>query len=141
MRFIADPNRFIFFIGLGVVGSTFILAYLVLSRILLLIPALLVWIIISVYLAKRSYVEFFISDNKFVIGCAGEKYNLDFADIDYIIETSSYTNFFREKKYVLKVKDNVNIHNRALNIENKAFSKWISEHKDSFLIKKQMTFD
>ena len=50
-------------------------------------------------------------------------------------------NFFREKKYLLKVRDNVNIDNKTFKIENKVFSKWISEHRDIFLIKKQMTFD
>ena len=141
MKFVANPDRFIFFIGLGILGFLFIFSYMILSQILLLIPVLLIWIIISFYLARRNYVEFVISENKFVIRYTGKKYEVDFADIDCIIESSSYTNFFRKKRYLLKVRDNMNIDNRTLKIENKVFSKWISEHNDSFLIKKQMTFD
>ena len=114
---------------------------MILNKMLLLIPAVLIWIIMSFYFARKNYVEFVILKNKFAIRCAGKKYDVDFADIDYIIETSSYTNFFREKRYLLKIRDNVNIDNKTFKIENKVFSKWISEHRDIFLIKKQMTFD
>ena len=141
MKFVANPNRFIFFIGLGIVGFLYMFLYMILSKILLLIPAVLIWIIMSFYFARKNYVEFVILKNKFAIRCAGKKYDVDFADIDYIIESSSYTNFFREKRYLLKVRDNVNIDSKTFKIENKVFSKWISEHRDTFLIKKQMTFD
>ena len=84
MKFVANPNRFIFFIGLGIVGFLYMFLYMILSKILLLIPAVLIWIIMSFYFARKNYVEFVILKNKFAIRCAGKKYDVDFADIDYM---------------------------------------------------------
>ena len=141
MKFIANPDKFIFFIGSGIVGSLFIVAYMILNQVWLLILVLVIWLSISCYLAKKNCVVFVVLKNKFLIKSMKKEYEIYFKDVDYIVEYSNHTNFLKEKRYELKISSKINIDDRVLQIENKVFSKWILKQTHNFVIKRQMIYD
>ena len=141
MKFIANPDKFIFFIGSSILGSLFIVAYMILNQVWLLTLVLVIWLSIFSYLAKKNCVVFVVLENKFLIKSMKKEYEIDFKDVDYIVEFSNYTNFLKEKRYELKISSKINIDDRLLQIENRVFSKWILKQTHNFIIKRQMIYD
>ena len=141
MKFIANPDKFIFFIGISIVGLLFIFSYMILNHLVILIPLVFLWIGFSILIIKRNYVEYTIQEEKFVIRYMNKIYEISFGDIGYIIQFSNYTNPFKEKRYELKLKNRVDVHEKLLKIENKTFTKWIINNINTFKIMKVMFYD
>ena len=141
MRFIANPDKFIFFIGISIAGFLFIFSYMILNQLLILLPLMLLWIGLSIFMIKRNYIEYTIQEEKFTIRYMGKKVEIKFNEIEYVIQYSNYTNLLKEKKYELKLKNRQDVHEKLLKIENKSFTKWILKNVDNFKIKKEMFYD
>ena len=141
MKFIANPDKFIFFIGISIVGLLFIFSYMILNHLVILIPLVFLWIGFSILIIKRNYVEYTIQEEKFVIRYMNKIYEISFGDIGYIIQFSNYKNPFKEKRYELKLKNRVDVHEKLLKIENKTFTKWIINNINTFKIMKVMFYD
>ena len=141
MRFIANPDKYIFFIGLSIVGFLFIFSYMILNQLLILLPLMLLWIGFSIFMIKRNYIEYTTQEEKFTIRYMGKKVEIKFNEIEYVIQYSNYTNMLREKKYELILKNRQDVHEKLLKIENKSFTKWILKNIDNFKIKKEMFYD
>lgn len=141
MRFIANLDKFIFFIGISIVGFLFIFSYMILNQLLILLPLMLLWIGFSVFMIKRNYIEYTIQEEKFTIRYMGKKVEIKFNEIEYVIQYSNYTNLLKEKKYELKLKNRQDVHEKLLKIENKTFTKWILKNIDKFIIMKEMFYD
>ena len=141
MRFIANPDKIIFFIGISIVGFLFIFSYMILNQLLILLPLMLLWIGLSIFMIKRNYIEYTIQEEKFTIRYMGKKVEIKFNEIEYVIQYSNYTNLLKEKKYELKLKNRQDVHEKLLKIENKSFTKWILKNVDNFKIKKEMFYD
>ena len=141
MRFIANRDKYIFFIGISVVGFLFIFSYMILNQLLILLPLMLLWIGLSIFMIKRNYIEYTIQEEKFTIRYMGKKVEIKFNEIEYVIQYSNYTNLLKEKKYELKLKNRQDVHKKLLKIENKSFTKWILKNIDNFKIKKKMFYD
>ena len=141
MRFIANPDKYIFFIGISIVGFLFIFSYMILNQLLILLPLLLLWIGLSIFVIKRHYIEYTIQEEKFTIRYMGKKVEIKFNEIEYVIQYSNYTNLLKGKKYELKLKNREDVHEKLLKIKNKSFTKWILKNIDNFKIKKEMFYD
>ena len=141
MRFIANHDKYIFFIGISIVGFLFIFSYMILNQLLILLPLMLLWIGFSIFMIKRNYIEYTIQEEKFTIRYMGKKVEIKFNEIEYVIQYSNYTNLLKEKKYELKLKNRQDVHEKLLKIENKSFTKWILKNIDNFKIKKEMFYD
>ena len=92
MKFLSNPDKFVFAIGVGIVGFLFIFSYMILNRLGILTLLLVLWVLFSAYWARSSYIEYLIQDDKFIIRHMGRKIEVHFNDINYIIEFSSCTN-------------------------------------------------
>ena len=141
MRFIANLDKYIFFIGISIVGFLFIFSYMILNQLLILLPLMLLWIGLSIFMIKRNYIEYTIQEEKFTIRYMGKKFEIKFNEIEYVIQYSNYTNLLKGKKYELKLKNRQDVHEKLLKIENKSFTKWILKNIDNFKIKKEMFYD
>lgn len=141
MRFIANHDKYIFFIGISIVGFLFIFSYMILNQLLILLPLMILWIGLSIFMIKRNYIEYTIQEEKFTIRYMGKKVEIKFNEIEYVIQYSNYTNLLKEKKYELKLKNRQDVHEKLLKIENKSFTKWILKNIDNFKIKKEMFYD
>ena len=141
MKILANPDKFIFCIGVGVVGFLFIFSYMIFNPTWLLIPGLLFWLLVSYFLCRKNYVVITILQNKFIIQCMGKNDEIDFKDIDCIIEFSSETNTFRTKRYEIRMRSNRDSHPQVLEIENKEFSTGLSMHQNQFAIQKLVIYD
>lgn len=141
MKFIANLDKYIFFIGISIVGFLFIFSYMILNQLLILLPLMLLWIGLSIFMIKRNYIEYTIQEEKFTIRYMGKKVEIKFNEIEYVIQYSNYTNLLKEKKYELKLKNRQDVHEKLLKIENKSFTKWILKNIDNFKIKKEMFYD
>lgn len=141
MKFIANPDKYIFSIGISIVGFLFIFSYMILNQLLILFPLLLLWIGFSIFIIRRNYIEYTIQEEKFIIRYMKKIFEIRFSEIEYIIQSSNYTNSFKEKRYELKLKNRVDVYEKLLKIENKSFTKWILKNIDSFKIKKEMFYD
>ena len=104
MRFIANPDKYIFFIGISIVGFLFIFSYMILNQLLILLPLMLLWIGFSIFMIKRNYIEYTIQEEKFTIRYMGKKIEIKFNEIEYVIQYSNYTNFLKEKNMSLNWK-------------------------------------
>ncbi len=140
MKFLANPDKCISTIGFCVMVGMMIFAYMILNQFWYLAILLLAWIGFSVYLSKRSYVQYTISEDTISIGCMGAKYEIRFEEIDYIIETSKLHRVLTAR-YEIKVQNAKNIPARCLAIENYTFTKWLSNHREKFKIKTQVVLD
>lgn len=138
MKLISNPDKFVFSIGIGIVGSLFIISYMVLNRLYLLMLLLGLWILFSICWAKNNYIEYFIQDDKFVIRHMRREIEVRFDDIHYIIEFSNCSNPIKEKRYEIKLINASPVSNKLLKIENRAFTKWIENQKDRFIIEKHV---
>lgn len=141
MRFIANHDKYIFFIGISIVGFLFIFSYMILKQLLILLPLMILWIGLSIFMIKRNYIEYTIQEEKFTIRYMGKKVEIKFNEIEYVIQYSNYTNLLKGKKYELKLKNRQDVHEKLLKIENKSFTKWILKNIDNFKIKKEMFYD
>ena len=141
MRFIANHDKYIFFIGISIVGFLFIFSYMILNQLLILLPLMILWIGLSIFMIKRNYIEYTIQEEKFTIRYMGKKVEIKFNEIEYVIQYSNYTNLLKGKKYELKLKNRQDVHEKLLKIENKSFTKWILKNIDNFKIKKEMFYD
>ena len=141
MKFIANLDKYIFFIGISIVGFLFIFSYMILNQLLILLPLMLLWIGLSIFMIKRNYIEYTIQEEKFTIRYMGKKVEIKFNEIEYVIQYSNYTNLLKGKKYELKLKNRQDVHEKLLKIENKSFTKWILKNIDNFKIKKEMFYD
>lgn len=141
MRFIANPDKFVFFIGVGIVGFLFIFSYMLLKQLVVLVPALILWIVFTIYLIRINYVEYIIHGEKIIIKYMKKNFEINFDEIDYIVQRSNYTNIFKAKKYELKLNNKLNVPDKLLKIENKTFTKWILKQSYRFKIKKKMYID
>ena len=101
MRFIANPDKYIFFIGISIIGFLFIFSYMILNQLLILLPLMLLWIGFSIFMIKRNYIEYTIQEEKFTIRYMGKKVEIKFNEIEYIIQYSNYTNLLKEKNMSL----------------------------------------
>lgn len=101
MRFIANPDKYIFFIGISIIGFLFIFSYMILNQLLILLPLMLLWIGFSIFMIKRNYIEYTIQEEKFTIRYMGKKVEIEFNEIEYIIQYSNYTNLLKEKNMSL----------------------------------------
>ncbi len=138
MKFIANPDKFIFFIGTGVVGFLFIFSYMILNQLSVLILLLALWILFSVWSVKKTYIEYAIQDDKFIIRHMRREIEVHFDDINYIVESLSCTNSIKEKRYEIKLNNTLNVPDNLLKIENRTFTKWIEKQKDRFIIEKRV---
>ena len=136
MRFLTNPDKFVFCIGIGVVGFLFILSYMILNQMIFLSLVLILWMIFSVYLAQINHIEYEIHNDGFIVKHMRKTTKIKYKDIDCIFEYSSYTNSIRIKKYIIKLMDGCNVPDKFLKIENKAFSEWIDKEKSRFNIKR-----
>ena len=141
VKILVNPDKFIFCIGVGVVGFLFIFSYMIFNPTWLLIPGLLFWLLVSYFLCRKNYVVITILQNKFIIQCMGKNDEIDFKDIDCIIEFSSETNTFRTKRYEIRMRCNRDSHPKVLEIENKEFSTWLLMHQKQFVIHKLVIYD
>ena len=141
MRFIANPDKYIFFIGVSIVGFLFIFSYMILNQLLILLPLMLLWIGFSIFMMKRNYIEYTIQEEMFIIRYMGKKVEIKFNEIEYVIQYSNFTNLLKEKKYEFKLKNRQDVHEKLLKIENKSFTKWILKNIDKFKIKKENFYD
>ena len=101
MRFIANPDKYIFFIGISIVGFLFIFSYMILNQLLILLPLMLLWIGFSIFMIRRNYIEYTIQEEKFTIRYMGKKVEIKFTEIEYVIQYSNYTNLLQEKNMSL----------------------------------------
>ena len=138
MRFIANPDKYIFFIGISIVGFLFIFSYMILNQLLILLPLMLLWIGFSIFIIKKNYIEYTIQEEQFTIRYMGGKVEIKFNEIEYVIQYSNYTTLL--KKYELKLKNRQDVPEKLLKIENKSFTKWILKNIDNFKIKKEMFY-
>ena len=104
MSFIANPDKYIFFIGISIVGFLFIFSYMILNQLLILLPLMLLWIGFSIFMIKRNYIEYTIQEEKFTIRYMGKKVEIKFNEIEYVIQYSNYTNLLKEKNMSLNWK-------------------------------------
>jgi len=141
MKFIANPDKYIFFIGISIVGFLFIFSYMILNQLLILIPLMILWIGFSFFIIKRNYVEYTIQDEKIIIRYMGKIFEIKFNEIEYILQFSNHTNLLKEKRYELRLKNRFDVQEKLLKIENKSFTKWILKNLDNFKIKKEMFND
>lgn len=141
IKFMANPDKFIFIIGVAVLGFLFLFICILLNHLILLLPLLILWILFSIYLVKRNYIVYIIHDDKFIIHYMSKEYEINFDEIVYILEISNYTNTLQEKQYKLSLNDKLNIDDKLLKIVNKTFTKWIKSNYDKFRILKQNIFD
>ena len=105
VKFIAYPDKFIFSIGVSIVGFLFIVSFMILNQVFILIPLLALWMVFSVFLIPRNHVEYIIQEEKIVIKSFGKKIEIDFNEIECINQISNYTNSLKEKEYVLKLNE------------------------------------
>ena len=101
MRFIANLDKYIFFIGISIVGFLFIFSYMILNQLLILLPLMLLWIGLSIFMIKRNYIEYTIQEEKFTIRYMGKKFEIKFNEIEYVIQYSNYTKSLKEKNMSL----------------------------------------
>ena len=141
MRFIANPDKYIFFIGISIVWFLFIFSYMILNQLLILLPLLLLWIGLSIFVIKRNYIEYTIQEEKFTIRYMGKKVEIKFNENEYVIQYSNYTNLLKGKKYELKLTIRQDVHEKLLKIENKSFKKKKKKNIDKFKIKKENFYD
>lgn len=137
MKFIANPDKFVFSIGVGIVGFLFIFSYMVLNQLFILIPLLILWVGFSLFLLKRNYIVYIIQDEKIIIKSYKTNFEIKFNEIMRIVELTNYTNPLKEKRYLLILNENINIQERFLKVENKTFTKWVSKNKKKFKIIKK----
>ena len=138
IKFIANPDKYIFCIGISIIGFLLIFSYMILNQLIILLPLMLLWIGFSIFITKRNYIEYTIQEEKFIIRYMKKMYEIGFSEIEYIVQSSDYTNSLKGKRYKLKLKNRVDVHEKLLEIENKSFTKWILKNTDSFQIKKEM---
>ena len=67
MRFIANPDKYIFFIGISIVGFLLIFSYMILNQLLILLPLMLLWIGLSIFVIKRNYIDYTIQEEKITL--------------------------------------------------------------------------
>lgn len=137
MKFLSNPDKLIFCIGIGVVGFLFMVSYLILNKLPILILLLFFWIFIAFFLVRNNYVAYEITDDKFLVRYMKYYYEIKFNDIEYIVQYSNYNNLMQESRYELIVNSKININPKVLKIENRVFSKWLSNNSKNFIIKKQ----
>ena len=138
MKFLSNPDKFVFAIGVGIVGFLFIFFYMILNRLGILTLLLVLWVLFSAYWARSSYIEYLIQDDKFIIRHMGRKIEVHFNDINYIIEFSSCTNPIKEKRYEIRLNNNLGVSDKLFKIENRSFTRWIGNQKDRFIIEKHV---
>ena len=141
VKFIAYPDKFIFSIGVAIVGFLFIVSFMILKQLFILIPLLALWIGFSVFLIQRNHVEYIIQEEKIVIKSFGKNIEIDFNEIECINQISNYTNSLKEKEFAIRLNDKFNVHKRLLKIKNKVFTEWFLENAEKFKIRKTMLFD
>ena len=141
VKFIAYPDKFIFSIGVAILGFLFIVSFMLLNQLFILIPLVALWMVFSVFLIQRNHVEYIIQEEKIVIKSFGKKIEIDFNEIECIIQLSNYTNSLKEKEYVLKLNEKISVPEKFLKIKNKTFTKWLLENAEKFKITKTMLFD
>ncbi len=143
MKFLTNPDKIWFFVGVGIFGFLIIFFGMFLNELLsvFLIPAEAAWILVLYYLIKFNYTVYEIKEDKFIIKNMNKEYEINFEEIENIIEFKTYTNPIRIKRYEIVLSDTLNIKKRLLEIENQAFSKWISKNSEKFSIRKQYFFD
>ena len=141
MKFISNPDKFVFFVGISIIGFIFMFTYILLNQFFILIPLLVLWIIFSVFILRRNYIEYIIQGEKIVIRSLKVKFEINFNEIMYIVELTNYTNLLREKRYLLILNENIKIKERFLQIENKTFTKWVLQNEEKFHIYKKTIYD
>ena len=109
---------------------------MILNRLGILTLLLVLWVLFSAYWARSSYIEYLIQDDKFIIRHMGRKIEVHFNDINYIIEFSSCTNPIKEKRYEIRLNNNLGVSDKLFKIENRSFTRWIGNQKDRFIIEK-----
>ena len=140
MRFITNPDKVIFSIGVGIVGGLFIYLYMFLNRINILFPLLILWIVFSLFLIKINYIEYVVKDKIITIKSIKKTISIKFSDIDYIIQVNHGLNMLRRRKYKLIV-NKFYINEKLLEIESEKFSKWLLKNTKEFKILKQIKYD
>ena len=101
MKFISNPDKFVFFVGISIIGFIFMFTYILLNQFFILIPLLVLWIIFSVFILRRNYIEYIIQGEKIVIRTLKVKFEINLNEIKYIVELTNYTNLLREKRNLL----------------------------------------
>lgn len=137
MKFISNPDKYIFFIGISMIGIVSIFAYMMLNQLLVMLPLLILWIAFSFFMIKRNYIVYAIKDTKFIIKYFKTTFEISFNEINYIIQVSNYINLLAEKKYEIVLRGNINVPKRLLKIENNFFTKWLLKNQNKFKIIKK----
>lgn len=137
MKFIANPDKLLFSIWISIMGYIFIFVKIILEQIIILYPLIFLWIAFSIFIIKRNYVEYTVQDEKIIIRYMRKIIEIKFNEIEYIVQYSSITNLLKEKKYEIRLKNRIDVHERLLEIENNSFNKWVLKNADNFKIIKR----
>ena len=136
MKFLASSENFIFVIFLDIIVFLLILASAIFLHAIIGV-LLLIWIFVAIRIAKISYVQYIITDKKFIVKYMGKTQEISFAEISQITE-SVYPNMFGRKEYKIKLLGTLTVNNRILEIQSRIFERWLNEHRDLFNIKTQI---
>ena len=136
MKFLASSENFIFVIFLDIIVFLLILASAIFLHEIIGV-LLFIWIFVAIRIAKISYVQYIITDKKFIVKYMGKTQEISFAEISQITE-SVYPNMFGRKEYKIKLLGTLTVNNRILEIQSSFFERWLNEHRDLFNIKTQI---
>ena len=136
VKFLTNPDKFIFIVALDVIVFLSLLALTVINWPTILCVLLLIWIFVAVQLARANLVRYTIEEHCFVVKHMGKTIKIDFEKIDHI-EEFVYANNFNQRRYLLRLSSDIAMNSRVLKIQCSIFTKWLDEHRHLFNIKSQ----
>ncbi len=138
MKFNANPDKFLFSIGVIAFGFILIFSYMIAyNNYFMLIPALF-WLFLSFLIVRKTYIVVYISTDSFSFKYKGKNFSILFSEVKFIKEISNYSNpLYCNKFYIVSNNDT----SSNIQIQNRTFSKWVEEHRTKFKFMKSCTID
>ena len=138
MRFNVNPDKYLFSIGIVLIGFVTIISYIIAANNYFMLIGLSIWTILSFFIIRQVNVKLCITINTFVFVKKAKRIIIKYEEVICIKQISNYSNPLHCDKYIIVSNNAVA---SKIEIQNRSFSKWIKKNECNFKIVKSYTID